>query len=346
MRGWDMLISARRPRRRGCAEAPSPARGERKTRERHMKIGMITDSLGGLDFAALIRTAAELGIEMLEFAGGNWSSAPHRPLDAMLESETARKDFAGRVRDYGIEISALNCSGNPLHPGEHGRRHDAVTRKTIKLASLMGIERIVMMSGCPGGPGDANANWVVTDWPAEMQTILKYQWDDVLIPYWRGLVAYANGLGIRKLCLELHGHQNVYNVETFMRLRDAVGDTVGVNFDPSHLMWMGADPLAAISALGDSIYHVHAKDTRIEERAAGRNGRIETRPADQWSDRAWTYVTLGHGSDEAWWRRFCAALAAIGYDDVLSIEHEDMELPPIEGVAQSVALLRRVMPHA
>jgi len=311
-----------------------------------MKIGMITDSLGELSFDALLDTAAELGIEQLEFAGGNWSRAPHLALDAMLDSAEARREFAARLADHGITISALNCSGNPVHPGAHGQRHAEVTRKTIRLAGLMGVGRVVMMSGCPGGPGDANANWVTTCRPPEMETILAYQWDEVLIPYWRDLVAYAKAHGVGKLCLELHGHQNVYSVDTFFRLRDAVGDTVGVNFDPSHLMWMGADPLAAIAALGDSIYHVHAKDTRIEERAAGRNGRIETRPADQWSDRAWNYVTLGHGSDEAWWRRFCAALAAIGYDDVLSIEHEDMELPPIEGVAQSVALLRRVMPHA
>ncbi|MFI4987521.1 MAG: sugar phosphate isomerase/epimerase family protein, partial [Alphaproteobacteria bacterium] len=233
--------------------------------------------------------------------------------------------------------------GNPLHPGEHGRQHREVTQKTIRLASLMGVERVVMMSGCPGGPGDANANWVTTSWPPEMQTILAYQWDEVLIPYWRGLAAYAGGLGVRRLCLELHGHQNVYSVATFFRLREAVGEVVGVNFDPSHLMWMAADPLAAIAALGPAIYHVHAKDTRIEPAQSGLNGRIETRPSDAAAERAWNYVTLGHGQDEAWWCRFCAALAAVGYDDVLSIEHEDMALPPLEGVAQSVALLRRAL---
>jgi sugar phosphate isomerase/epimerase len=307
-----------------------------------MKIGMITDSLGTLSFDELLDAAAELGIERLEFAAGNWSPAPHLALDAMLESAAARREFTARLADRGIRISALNCSGNPLHPGEHGRRHDAVTRKTIKLASLMGVERVVMMSGCPGGPGDANANWVTTSWPPEMPKILRYQWDEVLIPYWRDLVAYARSLGINKLCLELHGHQNVYSVDTFFRLRDAVGDTLGVNFDPSHLLWMGADPLVAIAALGPAIYHVHAKDTRLEQPALARGGRIETRPADDVAHRAWNYVTLGHGQDEAWWLQFCAALAAIGYDDVLSIEHEDMALPPIDGVAQSVALLRRV----
>ncbi|HXP78216.1 MAG TPA: sugar phosphate isomerase/epimerase [Stellaceae bacterium] len=309
-----------------------------------MKIGMITDSLADMSVDELVKTAAELGIERLEFAGGNWSRAPHLRLDRMLESEPARREFLARLRDHGIALSALNCSGNPVHPGDHGKRHREVTEKIIKLASLLGVERVVMMSGCPGGPGDANANWVTTSWPAEMQTILQYQWEEVLIPYWRGLVGYANGLGIRKLCLELHGHQNVYSVETFQRLRNAVGDTVGVNFDPSHLMWMGADPLKAIAALDGAIYHVHAKDTRVDPAIVGLNGRIEFKTNDRASERAWNYVTLGLGHDEGWWREFCAALRAVGYDDVLSIEHEDVTMTPLEGVRQSVELLRRVMP--
>jgi len=311
-----------------------------------MKIGMITDSLGALSPEALLDTAAELGIEQLEFAGGNWSPAPHLALDRMLDSVAARREFMAALQDRGISISALNCSGNPLHPGETGSRHREVTHKTIALAGLLGIERVVMMSGCPGGPGDANANWVTTSWPPETQAILRYQWEEVLIPYWRDLAAYARGQGVSRLCLELHGHQNVYSVGTFFRLREAVGDNVGVNFDPSHLLWMGADPLAAIAALGPAIYHVHAKDTRLELPALARDGRLEIRPAQDFEHRAWNYVTLGHGQEEAWWRRFCRALAAIGYDDVLSIEHEDLALPPIEGVTQSVALLRRVMPSA
>ena len=308
-----------------------------------MKIGMITDSLAELPLDRLLDTAAELGIERLEFAGGNWSRAPHLQLDRLLESAPARRDFLAGLADRGIALSALNCSGNPLHPGEHGARHREVTRKTIRLASLLGVERVVMMSGCPGGPGDANANWVTTGWPPEMQTILRYQWEEVLIPYWRDLVAHANGLGIRKLCLELHGHQNVYSVETFRRLRDAVGETVGVNFDPSHLLWMGADPLAAIAALDGAIYHVHAKDTRIDSAIANLTGRIEFKPSEQARARAWNYVTLGEGQGEAWWRDFCAALRRVGYDDVLSIEHEDVTMTPLEGVRRSVALLRRVI---
>jgi sugar phosphate isomerase/epimerase len=308
-----------------------------------MKIGMITDSLPGTDFDTLVATAARLELDMLEFACGNWSSAPHIELDRMLESDAARRDFKARLAAHGIAISALNCSGNPLHPGDAGKRHDDVTRKTIRLASLMGVDRVVMMSGCPGAPGDSHANWITTEWPLEVREILRWQWDEVLIPYWRGLVRYANDLGIRKLCLELHGHQNVYNVRTLHKLRDAVGETVGANFDPSHPMWMGADPHAGARALGEAIYYVHAKDTRIEPTLAAVNGLIETIPGDRFRERAWNYITLGYGHGEQWWREFVAVLAAVGYDDVFSIEHEDPMLPALEGVEKSVAFLRNVL---
>lgn len=308
-----------------------------------MKIGMITDSLPGTSLDAMLDVAARLEMEQLEFACGNWSSAPHIDLESMLGSAGARREFAARVADRGLGISALNCSGNPLHPGEHGRKHDAVTRKTIELAGLMGVDRVVMMSGCPGAPGDAHANWITTEWPPEVRDVLRWQWDEVLIPYWRALTAYARSHGVTRLCLELHGHQNVYNVATLRRLRDAVGDVVGANLDPSHLMWMGADPIAAAHALGGAIYYVHAKDTRIEARLADVNGILDTTPGSDYTHRAWNYITLGRGHDDAWWRRFVDALRASGYDGVLSIEHEDPAMSAEEGVEESVELLRRVL---
>jgi sugar phosphate isomerase/epimerase len=307
-----------------------------------MKIGMITDSLGGLSFDDMLKASAELGLETLEFACGNWSSAPHINLDAMLESKSARREFTAKVRDHGLTIEALNCSGNPLHPGEKGAAHHRVTLGTIKLANLMGIDRIVMMSGLPGGPGDANPNWIVTDWPPECLEIQRYQWDEKIIPYWKDLVAYANNLGIRKLCLELHGHQAVYNPYTLKRLREAVGETVGANYDPSHPMWMNADPLAAVRALGSAIYYVHAKDTRVEPVPAGIDGTLEAREGTRITERSWNYITLGYGHGEEWWRQFCTALKLAGYDDVLSIEHEDMMMSPMEGMRKSVELLRKV----
>jgi sugar phosphate isomerase/epimerase len=306
-----------------------------------MKIGMLTDSLADLPFDAMLDFSAEHGIECLEFACGNWSTSPHLGLDRMLESERERREFLAKLADRGLSISALNCSGNPLHPGAEGRRQHEVTVKTFQLARLLGVDRIVMMSGLPGGPGDSNPNWITTDWPPECAQILRYQWEEILIPYWRELTARARNDGIRRICLELHGQQAVYNPHGLKRLRSAVGDLVGANYDPSHPMWMGADPLQAVAAIGPAIYYVHAKDTRIEA-AAGIDGVLDTRPSANVAERAWNYVTVGLGHDEDWWRRFCSALRTAGYDDVLSIEHEDASMPPHEGVRRSIELLKRV----
>ena len=206
---------------------------------------------------------------------------------------------------------------------------------------MLEVERVILMSGLPGGPGDANPNWITVAWPPETTRILAWQWDEVALPYWRDLVAFANAQGIRKLCLEMHAHQLVYNVPTLLRLREAVGPSVGANFDPSHLMWMGADPIAAIEALGEAIFHVHAKDTRIDRRRVALRSRLETLEAAQAVERSWSYVTLGYGHDDAFWREFCLALRRVGYDDVLSIEHEDVLIAPGEGVRRSVELLNR-----
>lgn len=308
-----------------------------------MRIGLVTDSLGDMPLDRMLSTAAGLGIEAVEFCCGNWSSAPHVNAAALTESAQLRDRFRDQLRDHGLSISALNCSGNPLHPGESGKRHRDVTSLTIRLAGMLGVSRVVLMSGCPGGPGDANANWVTTAWPPEASRVLQWQWDEVVIPYWRGLVAEAQSAGVGKLCIELHGQQNVYNVETLFRLRDAVGPIVGANYDPSHLFWMGADPLAATRALGEAIYHVHAKDTRIDPVNSGINSRIDTKPVDRVRERSWSYVTLGYGHDVHWWEEFCSLLRLVGYDDVLSIEHEDLSMPPLDGVRKSVALLREAI---
>ncbi|HEX5942419.1 MAG TPA: sugar phosphate isomerase/epimerase [Anaerolineales bacterium] len=308
-----------------------------------MQIGLTTDSLGQLTFQELLETAASLGIQTLEFGCGNWSSAPHLNLGLLLESEVERANFLAKIRAHGLEISALNCSGNPLAPGQRGKSHDQVVRGTLKLAGLLGVNRIVMMSGLPGGPGDQNANWITTAWPPEVHEILRYQWEEVALPYWRDLAEEARANGVEKICIEQHAHQLVYNTETALRLREAIGELVGVNFDPSHALWMGGDPLRAIRELRGAIYHVHAKDTWIDPQNTALNALLETKPNDRVAERAWNYVTLGYGHSEIWWRDFVIQLKQNGYDDVLSIEHEDYSLTPIVGVRRSVELLKNVI---
>jgi sugar phosphate isomerase/epimerase len=309
-----------------------------------MKIGMVTDSLGHLSLDDMLDTAARLGIKGVEFNAANWTSAPHMNLQSLLEGSAVRRDFLKAVKLRGLDIIALNANGNQLHPTE-GETQSKALHDTIRVAGALGIETVVLMSGLPeGAAGDKMPNWVVSSWPPETQTMLKYQWEERALPYWAKLAKFAKEHGVKKLAVELHGNQLVYNVPTLLRLRKEIGTIVGANLDPSHLMWMGADPLAAIDALGSVILHIHAKDTFINKPVAALTSRLENGSLMDIPRRAWSYITLGYGNGRQFWKDFCYRLRMVGYDGWLAIEHEDVMLSREEGVKKSVELLHAVAP--
>src|SRR5438128_12274399 len=150
------------------------------------------------------------------------------------------------------------------------------------------------MFGLPAGrDGDEMPNWVVSSWPPPTQSILRYQWEEKLLPYWTEIAALAKASGVERIALELHGNQCVYNVPSLLKLRSAVGPVVGANLDPSHLMWMGADAVAAVDALASAIHHVHAKDTFINDPKCAVTSRLENGSLLDIPGRAWSYITLG-----------------------------------------------------
>ncbi|MBJ2149476.1 sugar phosphate isomerase/epimerase [Paracoccus sp. IB05] len=308
-----------------------------------MKLGFVTDSLGGDSFEGVLETAARLGVAGLEVNTGGWSTAPHFDLALMARDAGARKAFLKAFADRGLELICLNANGNPLHPTEP---HQAeCLRDTIRIAGDMGITKIVTMSGLPAGrEGDLMPNWVVASWPPEMQKILEWQWQEKLIPFWSEISDLATASGVSQIALEMHGNQCVYNVPSLLKLREAVGPVIGANLDPSHLFWMGADPLAAAGALGEAIFHVHAKDTFLNAPKQATTSLLENGGLMDIPARSWSYITLGFGHGEEWWRHFCYRLKMAGYDGWLSIEHEDVLLNSLEGLEKSITLLRNVMP--
>ncbi len=261
-----------------------------------MKIALNTDSLGALSVEQTLDFATELGLNTVEFGLGGWSSAPQVNTAELIGDPAARDRLRGRLRERNLEFSALNASGNPLHPGEIGPNDAKLAREAIALADMLGVKRVIMMSGLPGGgPDDRMPNWITSSWPLEAMDMLEWQWREKVIPFWKTLAPLAEAKGIR-LCVENHGRQCVYNPDSYFRLREAIGQTVGMNFDPSHLIWMGGDPISAIHALGaENIYHFHGKDTRVElsarvqwnARYAPRRARgtahLEFRTARAWS---------------------------------------------------------------
>lgn len=310
-----------------------------------MKLACVSDSLSAFGFDQMLDQAVRLGLQGVEVNSAGFSTASHFDLAAMKASADARRDFRAAFDARGLQVVALNANGNPLDPKDPAQ--DTGLSDTIRVAGDMGITTVCAMSGLPPGCAtDTMPNWIVSSWPPETQDILRYQWEEVLIPYWTDIAALAKASGVKRIALELHGNQCVYNVPSLLKLRDAVGPIIGTNLDPSHLFWMGADPIAAATALGDAIYHVHAKDTFLNTPVQATTSLLENGDLMNIPARSWSYITLGYGHGEDWWRHFCYTLRMAGYDGWVSIEHEDVLLNSLEGLEKSVALLQGILPVA
>lgn len=307
-----------------------------------MKLSLCTDVLGNLPFPAMLDRVKEYGINAVEMTAGGWATCPHVKTNELLESSTLLKQFRSELEKRDMEIAALNCSGNPLAPGELGKKHTESSYKTVELAGKLGVKKIVMMSGLPGGCAeDRIPNWIAStiSWPDYMPAVVDYQWNQVAIPWWKEFVTHAKRNGIEKIALEEFPSQLVFNPSTLLRLRNAVDDMIGINLDPSHLMIMGAEPIAAIRKLEGAIYHVHGKDARIERGLADIDGLLDYQPVTETKTRAWNYVAVGCGRDLQWWKEFFSVLSMYGYDGYVSLEMEDLTMSVEAGLETSIEAL-------
>ncbi|HBV39893.1 MAG TPA: hypothetical protein DEF05_09490 [Erwinia sp.] len=307
-----------------------------------MKLALCTDVLANLPFTEMLDRVKSYGIDGVEMTAGGWSPCPHVNTDELLASEEKLNAFRQALQQREMEIVALNCSGNPLAPGELGEKHTLSSYKTVELAGRLGVKKIVMMSGLPGGsPEDKIPNWIAStvSWPDYMPGVLRYQWDEVAIPWWKKFVQHARAHGIEKIAIEEFPSQLVYNPSTLLRLRNAVDEMIGINLDPSHLIAMGADPIAAARKLEGAVFHVHGKDARIERGLADIDGLMETQPVTQTKTRTWNYVAVGCGKDLLWWKEFFSVLRMTGYDGYVSLEMEDLTMSVEAGLQTSIDAL-------
>jgi sugar phosphate isomerase/epimerase len=304
-----------------------------------MKIGVFTPLLSQLSLSTALARLKALQIDTVELGTGNYPGDAHCKL-SMLDDAEALGDFRRALADEGATISALSCHGNALHPDAARAAHDRdVSRKTILLAEKLGVPVVVDFSGCPGdSPSAKQPNWVTCPWPPDYLDVLRWQWDEVVAPYWTEHGKFAADHGVR-IAIEMHPGFVVYSPETMLRLRSIAGPSVGCNLDPSHMFWQNIDPIAAVRVLGDAIFHVHAKDTQLYAANLPRTGVLDTKPYTDERNRGWIFRTVGYGHGAEWWKEFVSTLRMHGYDGVLSIEHEDSLLSAEEGLTKAVAFL-------
>ncbi len=310
-----------------------------------MKLGVFNPILAGMSFEDAMKYLADSGVQAVEIGCGGFPGKAHCDPAVLLNDEAELEKFKAVLEKNHLEISALSTHGNAVHPDPAIAKqfHDDFVGAVL-LAEKLGVKRIITFSGCPGGsPEDKTPNWVTCAWPDDFGKILDYQWNEVLIPYWRETSAFAAAHGIEKIAFEMHPGFCVYNPETLMKLRKAVGPLIGANFDPSHLFWQGIDPVAAIRYLGDAIYFFHAKDTKIDPINCPVNGVLDTKNFTDELHRSWIFRSVGYGHDYTVWKDIVSNLRLVGYDDVLSIEHEDSLMTPTEGLQKAISFLKEVL---
>ena len=324
-----------------------------------MKLGAYTACLHDRPVTEALRVLRDLGLDSAEINSGGFLPPVHLPVERLRASPDAREEYLGLFEAHGVALTALNCNGNPLDPNpEVGPRHAQDVRDAIELAALLGVKRVVTMSGLPAAePGGRLPSWTVEPWHSVFLDARDYQWNEVAVPFWKEVQARARDADV-KVCIEMHPHNVVYNPATMERLATEIGAThVGAEMDPSHLFWQGIDPVAACERLGGLVHNAAAKDTRINAAARvngvldDRFGRVRPDEPDALSlgghytlsrwpeDSSWDFVAVGRGHDVAFWSEFLRALHRIDPDMAVNIEHEDQELDQFEGLRQAAETL-------
>jgi len=338
------------PAAAGLAPAFSEAAAAGDTREirdakTKIRIGVFDAAFQDLSTEQWLELVNELKLEAVEIGSGNDPGHAHCDREALLADDAKRREFAALFEKNGLIISAFSCHGNPVHPDtDKARREDRVYRESIDLAAKTGVNRMVCFSGCPGDGTGKHSNWIQSLETEEYVAILEWQWKEVLVPYWKDLAAYARARNV-KIAIEMDSGYSVFNVATLLKLRQAVGDHVGANLDFSGIFQLGIEPVAVVKKLGaeGALFHMHGKDILIDQQNTAVNGLVDLTPYGDLAQRSWSYADIGFGHDLVVWKAIAEQLMAVGYEHVISIEHESPFTSGRIGVARSAEALSQIL---
>ena len=310
-----------------------------------MKLSVLENLYAAKTLEESLTIITGLGVHTVEMGAGGYPGKAHCNPEELLADTEKFNTFVDTFKKFDVEICALAAHGNPLHPDAAiAAAYDKDFRNAVLLAEKLGVDTVVGFSGCPGdSEGSKYPNWVTCPWPEDFLKILDWQWSEKLIPYWKNTAAFAEAHGVTHIAFEMHPGFCVYNPETCLKLRNEVSPVLGANLDPSHLIWQGIDPVAAARYLKGAIYHVHAKDTKIDKYNTAQNGVLDTKHYSDELNRSWVFRTVGYGNGESYWRDLVSNLRLCGYDRVLSIEHEDSVMTIDEGLKKAVEFLKPIV---
>jgi Sugar phosphate isomerases/epimerases len=310
-----------------------------------MKIGIFTVLYGEKPLEEVASYVSGLGYEAVELNA--WKDSAHFDLDACLKDADYARNLKSMLAGHGLQISALNnalagqlvlSSDDPAtdkwttykDPDERAKFGMEEMKKTAQAAAQLGVPVVTGFVG-----SQVWNSWYI--WPPEHEDFYNRAWQ-VFADRWGTILDTFKQYGV-KFALEVHPREMAYNIETAQKAVEVLGERpeFGFNFDPSHLIWQLIDPVIFIKTFGKRIYHCHAKDGELQEDEVRRSGVI---PTGGWMrpDRGFRFRVPGWGDVN--WRRVLTALASVGYDYVLSYEHEDPVMSREDGCEKAIEYLR------
>jgi len=279
-----------------------------------LKLGLLTAAFPDLTLEDVAAWASETGFEALEVACWPAAGAERRRYSGVshIDVDALDADAIKRVREIfdrrGLAISALAYYPNPLDPDPGLRSHaQAHLKKVIEAAARLEVNLVFTFIGRNQSlPVEAAFAEVLDQWPP----IVRFAAE-------RGVRIAIENCPMIFSPDEWPGGRNLaYSPALWRRLFEAIPEeTLGLNLDPSHLVWQFIDYQRVVREFGHRIYHVHAKDMEIDRDGLYANGVMSL-------GMGWQVPRLP-GLGEVQWNRFIAGLIAAGYDGAVSVEHED-----------------------
>ena len=269
---------------------------------------------------------------MIELGAGGVVPTSHLPdgkVDSILEGKA--DDLKQTVREHGLEISALSTHDNHLHPNlEVRKRINDHLKKVIEAASLLDVPCVNTFFGCPVDWG----KWY--PFPPENIVAFEEAWQEAK-ETWMPLLDFASEHNV-KICIEVCPPNLVYNFQTAKRMFDEISHkSIGLNYDPSHFVWQLIDPILPIYEFSEKIFHFHAKDVEMIKHSIDKSGVLIT---GSWRRTGRGYRFRVPGWGEINWKKVISALAEVGYNFVISLEHEDPVMSAEDGAEKAIQFLK------
>lgn len=296
-----------------------------------MQLGLLTAPFPTTPVTEVADWAATNGFSALEVCAWPSDSGETRRYGGIchvdVEGMTADRgeEFVGDLRARGVEISGLGYYPNPLHPDPaHREAVQEHLRKVITAAGLMGVGVVNTFIG------------------ADRTRTQAENWESARV-VWGDIVRHAADSGVRiaiENCPMIFstdewpsGHNLAYSPAMWRTMFEEFGETVGLNFDPSHLVWQMIDIPAVIDEFGERFYHVHAKDLQIDEQGLYDHGILSL-------GMGWQVPRLP-GLGDVDWALFFRHLYRVGYDGIITVEHEDRTFEGSDELVKRGFLLAR-----